>query len=178
MPQIHSRQLVGALIMVYVRSDSKEHVDDVTSASLATGLMGLMANKGAVGVRLRWVGFILRRLHESADPCPRRWKDTPLTFVNSHLAAFVPNVAQRNAQFHDTAAQLLLPFASYEERDAWTPNLQPEAPRPPGAGWSVWESEVLVWMGDLNVGASVRLPRNSLAPANGTNHAVPPRVAA
>ncbi|GAA6050694.1 hypothetical protein NBRC10513_004222 [Rhodotorula toruloides] len=139
--RVHSRQLVGALIMVYVRSDVKHHVGDVTSASLATGLMGLMANKGAVGVRLRW-------------------KDTPLTFVNSHLAAFVPNVAQRNAQFRDTAAQLLFPFASYEERDAWTPNLKPDAPRPVGEGWSVWESDVLVWMGDLNY--RLELPREEV----------------
>ncbi|BGP28134.1 hypothetical protein JCM10295v2_007121 [Rhodotorula toruloides] len=139
--RVHSRQLVGALIMMYVRSDMKEHVGDVSSASIATGLMGLMANKGAVGVRLRW-------------------KDTPLTFVNSHLAAFVSNVAQRNLQFHDTAAQLLFPFASYEERDAWTPNVKPDAPRPVGEGWSVWESEVLVWMGDLNY--RLELPREEV----------------
>ncbi|BGO96216.1 hypothetical protein JCM10020v2_007953 [Rhodotorula toruloides] len=142
--RVHSRQLVGALILIYIRSDVKDHVGDVTSASLATGLMGLMANKGAVGVRLR----------------RRRWKDTPLTFVNSHLAAFVPNVAQRNAQFRDTAAQLLFPFASYEERDAWTPNLKPDAPRPLGEGWSVWESDVLVWMGDLNY--RLELPREEV----------------
>ncbi|BGP35956.1 hypothetical protein JCM10296v2_007808 [Rhodotorula toruloides] len=139
--RIHSRQLVGALIMVYVRTNVEDHVGDVTSASLATGLMGLMANKGAVGVRLRW-------------------KDTPLTFVNSHLAAFVPNVAQRNTQFRDTAAQLLFPFASYEERDAWAPNLKPDAPRPPGDGWSVWESDVLVWLGDLNY--RLELPREEV----------------
>ncbi|KPV72858.1 uncharacterized protein RHOBADRAFT_66874 [Rhodotorula graminis WP1] len=101
--------------------------------------MGLMANKGAVGIRLRY-------------------RDTPLTFVNSHLAAFVQNTAQRNAQYRDTAEQLLFPYgppgsataaAAARGAEAWTPNLNPEAVKV-GEGWSVWESEVLVWFGDLN----------------------------
>ncbi|GAA5911997.1 hypothetical protein JCM8208_006453 [Rhodotorula glutinis] len=136
--KLHSRQLVGALILVYVRDDVREHVSDVSSASLATGLGGFLANKGAVGIRLRY-------------------RDAPLTFVNSHLAAFVHNTAQRNAQFRDTAEQLVFPYgssaaaaaAAARNAEAWTPNLKPEAVKI-GEGWSVWESEVLVWLGDLN----------------------------
>ncbi|GAA6030598.1 hypothetical protein JCM8097_006227 [Rhodosporidiobolus ruineniae] len=157
--KLHSRQLVGVLLLVYVRSDVKEHVSDVSSASLATGLMGLVANKGGVGVRLRY-------------------KDTPLTFVNSHLAAFTENVAQRNAQVRGTAATLLFPHSSpssasvaslgdagegRKERDPWTPNLRPEAVRPLGAGadgYSVWDCETLVWMGDLNY--RIDLPRKEV----------------
>ncbi|GAA5845905.1 hypothetical protein JCM9279_002419 [Rhodotorula babjevae] len=134
--KLHSRQLVGALILIYVRDDVRELVSDVSSASLATGLGGFLANKGAVGVRLRY-------------------RDAPLTFVNSHLAAFVHNTAQRNAQFRDTAEQLVFPpgsaaaAAAAARGELWTPNLKPEAVKV-GEGSSVWESEVLVWFGDLN----------------------------
>ncbi|GAA6054854.1 hypothetical protein JCM3770_004109 [Rhodotorula araucariae] len=139
--KLHSRQLVGALLLVFVRDDVRQHVRDVSSASLATGLMGMLANKGAVGVRLRY-------------------RDAPLTFVNSHLAAFVQNVTQRNAQFRDTAAQLVFPYPSGAERsDVWVPNLRPDAPKI-GLGWGVWQTEVLVWMGDLNY--RIDLPRTDV----------------
>ncbi|TNY22252.1 Endonuclease/exonuclease/phosphatase [Rhodotorula diobovata] len=139
--KLHSRQLVGALMIVYVRDDVRRHVSDVSSASLATGLMGMLANKGAVAIRLRY-------------------RDAPLTFVNSHLAAFVQNVAQRNAQFRDTAAQLVFPRgpgASPDPSQVWTPDLRPESVKAGGEGWSVWESEALIWLGDLNY--RVDLPR-------------------
>ncbi|GAA5962330.1 hypothetical protein JCM21900_003091 [Sporobolomyces salmonicolor] len=136
--KLHSRQLVGALILIYVRRDVREHITTVSSNSFATGLMGLMANKGVVGARFRY-------------------KDTPLTFLNSHLAAFTQNVNQRNAQVRDTAAQLLFPLADGESRDPWTPNLRPGGERPLGEGSSIWDSGVLVWMGDLNY--RVDLPR-------------------
>ncbi|GJN94692.1 hypothetical protein Rhopal_007783-T1 [Rhodotorula paludigena] len=140
--KLHSRQLVGALMLVYVREDVKHRVSDVSSASMATGLLGLVANKGVVGVRLRY-------------------RDAPLTFLNSHLAAFVQNTAQRNAQFRDTAAQLVFPRSSSSSTGAvaegWTPDLRPGKSTPAGEGWSVWECEALVWMGDLNY--RVDLPR-------------------
>lgn len=160
--QVVSRQLVGALIIVYARTDIREHISEVSSASLATGLMGLVANKGVVGVRLKYVVPL-----SLPRPSPAltifhldlvgRYRHTPLTFLNSHLAAFTQNVAQRNAQVRDTASMLLFPIApTGAERDPWTPNLKPEALRPVGAGegYGVWECETLVWMGDLNVGFS------------------------
>ncbi|TKA51445.1 hypothetical protein B0A53_05358 [Rhodotorula sp. CCFEE 5036] len=132
--KLHSRQLVGGLILVYVRSDIAENVSAVTSTSLATGLLGVMANKGAVAVRLKYL-------------------DTPLTFVNSHLAAFVPNSAERNAQFRTTTSQLLFPLSSNDgadQRDEWSSCLRPDEARPAGAGASVWDCDGLFWMGDLN----------------------------
>ena len=63
------------------------------------------------------------------------------------------NTAQRNAQFRDTAEQLVFPHGAAGQAargELWTPNLKPEAVKV-GEGSSVWESEVLVWFGDLNV---------------------------
>lgn len=85
-----------------------------------------------------------------------RYKDTPITLLNSHLAAFSSQVSQRNAQFRDIASQLLFPYVEGEARDPWTPNLKvfetAERP-PPGEGWSVNETAILIWAGDLNVGS-------------------------
>lgn len=152
--------------MVYVRSDIAENVSAVTSTSLATGLMGVMANKGAVAFRLKCASSVpldwshrsrlpnsLRLTQPSPIPEQCRYLDTPLTFVNSHLAAFVPNSAERNAQFRTTTSQLLFPLSNEDsaQRDEWTSCLRPDEARPAGAGWSVWDCDGLFWMGDLNV---------------------------
>ncbi|KAL8287480.1 hypothetical protein RQP46_003338 [Phenoliferia psychrophenolica] len=78
--KLHSRQLVGALIIIYVLKSSSHHVTCVSSNSLATGILGLMANKGACAIRLRY-------------------KDSTLTFVNSHLAAFTNQTEKRNQEY-------------------------------------------------------------------------------
>ncbi|GAA5970439.1 hypothetical protein JCM11641_001710 [Rhodosporidiobolus odoratus] len=133
--KIHSRQLSGALILLYARADVTPLISQVSSASLATGLMGgWVANKGCVGIRLEY-------------------QDTPLTFLDSHLAAFTQHASQRTAQLAQTAETLR--FAKEEKaEEQWTPSLQPlrERARGVGAGdgWSVWDSEAMVWMGDLN----------------------------
>lgn len=152
--------------MVYVRSDIAEKVSAVTSTSLATGLMGVMANKGAVAVRLKCASSVpldwshssrlpnspkLTQLSTIPEQC--RYLDTAFTFVNSHLAAFVPNSAERNAQFRTTTSQLLFPPSNdgSDQRDEWSTCLRPDEARPAGAGASVWDCDGLFWMGDLNV---------------------------
>lgn len=130
---LESKQLVGVLTIVFVRRDKRKFVTNVSSASLATGFLGLMANKGVVGIRLKY-------------------KDTPITLLNSHLAAYSSQVQQRNAQYRDIIAQLLFPYVEGEARDIWTPQLKVDetAERPQGEGWSINEAEVLIWAGDLN----------------------------
>ncbi|GAA6010535.1 hypothetical protein JCM11491_006985 [Sporobolomyces phaffii] len=140
---LHSKQLVGVLTIAYARKSIRKHISNVSSASLATGFLGLMANKGVVGIRLKY-------------------KDTSLVLLNSHLAAFSSQVQQRNAQYRDIVSQLQFPFVEGEARDAWTPNLQlaETAERPNGEGWSVTEADVLIWMGDLNY--RLEMPRKEV----------------
>ncbi|GAA5965983.1 hypothetical protein JCM3765_004142 [Sporobolomyces pararoseus] len=140
---LHSKQLVGVLTVAYARKDVRKHISNVSSASLATGFLGLMANKGVVGIRFRY-------------------KDSPITLLNSHLAAYSSQVQQRNAQYRDIIAQLLFPYVEGEARDSWTPNLKlfESAERPQGEGWSVNETETLIWAGDLNY--RLELPRKEV----------------
>lgn len=118
-------------MIIYVLKDSARHVTSVTSNSLATGIMGLMANKGAVAIRLRY-------------------KDSWLTFVNSHLAAFTNQVEARNTMFHDTTRYLGFSLETGASRDPWLPNLRADVERPMGSV-GVYDSHHLIWLGDLNV---------------------------
>lgn len=51
------------------------------AASVATGLLGMMGNKGGVGIRMEI-------------------NNSPVVFVCSHLAAHREKVAERNADYH------------------------------------------------------------------------------
>lgn len=66
--KLASKQLVGLLILVFVRREVDEEVEEVSTASVGVGLGGFVANKGAVAVRLKW------------------GKRT-MCFVNAHLSA-------------------------------------------------------------------------------------------
>ena len=79
---VKSRQLVGVLLLVFVRKRHIHHVRDMASALVKLGYGGYTANKGAVGLRFRVY-------------------NTFLCFVCGHLAAGQSNVEQRNKDWRD-----------------------------------------------------------------------------
>ncbi|CAL8463974.1 g3509 [Coccomyxa elongata] len=147
------RQLSGMLILVYVRSQYLEHIGEVSTASVACGVLGMGGNKGAVAV-----SFSLYR---------RR-----IAFVCSHFAAHQNMVEARNANY-----ATILRHLSFAKRGA--PNVElegegqgsgrserqhvsadtydngsdsdTEAPEPRLLrGQGLKEVDMLVWLGDLN----------------------------
>lgn len=63
-----------------------------------------------------------------------RYKDSVLTFVNAHLAAFTSQTEKRNQEFRDIGRGMSFPYEEPNKgKDPWTPNLRPEAERPIGA---------------------------------------------
>ena len=64
-----AKQLVGLLLLVFVRTELEPAVTEVAAASVGVGLGGFVANKGAVAVRMKV-------------------RERSLCFVNSHLSAF------------------------------------------------------------------------------------------
>ena len=65
---------------------------------------------------------------------------TVLTFVNSHLAAFDEMVERRNTDFHDLSSRLLF-------RQHAGPNAEAPAESLPHPDASVFETDVLFWLG-------------------------------
>ncbi|PWO00198.1 DNase I-like protein [Tilletiopsis washingtonensis] len=96
-------QLVSIVLFVYARerSDSPgaksiaQRVKEVRSATVGTGLLGLMGNKGAVGVRVVLEG------------AKRETDDEVLTFVCAHLAAHDHQVARRNRDWRNIVSRLV-----------------------------------------------------------------------
>ncbi|CCD20005.1 Endonuclease Exonuclease phosphatase family RhoGAP domain [Trypanosoma vivax] len=95
------RQLVGLLICVYVRRQLLPYVRDISIATVATGALGSVGNKGAVGLSLMIY-------------------NTSICLINAHLAAGQNNLAKRNGDAYkilttmDFSAQKRQAQAGYE----------------------------------------------------------------
>ncbi|XP_052241819.1 inositol polyphosphate 5-phosphatase OCRL-like isoform X2 [Dreissena polymorpha] len=100
--KVASVRLVGVLLLVFIKEVHMEFVklDDVDS--VPTGIMGMLGNKGGVGVRFS--------LH-----------DTTLLFINSHLAAHQDEYERRNQDACDIEARMrfkqFLPPLTVQDHD-------------------------------------------------------------
>ncbi|KAJ7092810.1 DNase I-like protein [Mycena belliarum] len=136
-----SKQLVGMLMLVLVKTTMRAAFTDVRTCAAGTGIMGLMGNKGGTAVRL-----VFTPPTEKADAQPNA--GTVLTFVNAHLAAFDEMVERRNADFHELVRRLRFTFSDAGAGAGAPPAKGQTVPVAVTCG--VFESDAVFWMGDLN----------------------------
>lgn len=113
--------------------------DPVTMASAACGLMGVMGNKGGVGVRIRLF-------------------DQHVCLVSSHLAAHMADVQRRNEDFQEISTRLVFPRTippavggTLEWIERWIEEDSIDWLKSVTAGPArLFDCRVLVWAGDLN----------------------------
>ncbi|ORX90705.1 DNase I-like protein [Basidiobolus meristosporus CBS 931.73] len=136
--KLRSKQLVGMLLMIYVKEQHVKDIEYVADNSAGCGIMGMMGNKGGVAIRIKF-------------------RDTYLCFVNCHLAASVSEVSRRNQDYKELCRRLVFPSHIGVSRYFAT------APGVAGAtglsntisnvhtrGLSVYNNDILFWLGDLN----------------------------
>ncbi|XP_069133751.1 inositol polyphosphate 5-phosphatase OCRL-like isoform X1 [Argopecten irradians] len=80
-------RLVGVMMIVYIKEKYAHKVHFVDSDYVATGIMGIMGNKGGVGVRFSIQG-------------------TSICFINSHLAAHQEEFERRNQDYRDINSKM------------------------------------------------------------------------
>ena len=80
-------RLVGVMLIVYVLEKHAPKVHFVDSDNVATGIMGIMGNKGGVGVR-----FSI--------------ESTSICFLCSHLAAHQDELERRNQDYRDISSKM------------------------------------------------------------------------
>ncbi|CAG7851790.1 Inositol polyphosphate 5-phosphatase OCRL-1; AltName: Full=Lowe oculocerebrorenal syndrome protein [Serendipita indica DSM 11827] len=114
-----SCQLVGMLILAFVRKGQRPYISEISTTYLGVGIMGLMGNKGGVGLRFRF-------------------RNTVITVVASHLAAHDGMMQKRNEDHREICNRMHFPLR------AATPAEAAEPLRPVSS--SIFESDVLIWM--------------------------------
>lgn len=77
---LRSGQLVGAALMIFVKSSAIGNIKNVEGSIKKTGMSGVAGNKGAVAIRMDYAS-------------------TRLCFVTAHLAAGFSNVEERNRDY-------------------------------------------------------------------------------
>lgn len=85
------QQLVGVCLYVFIRPEHAEHIRDVATDSVKTGLGGATGNKGATAIR-----FVLH--------------GTSLCFVAAHFAAGQSQVLERNADYAEITRKIVFPM--------------------------------------------------------------------
>ncbi|RKO98060.1 hypothetical protein CXG81DRAFT_14185 [Caulochytrium protostelioides] len=157
-----SKQLVGMLIMGFVKKSLQPEVSEISVDAVGCGILGMIGNKGGVAIRFRLI-------------------DSYFCFVNSHLAADTGMVERRNQDFGDVCRRMAfsgLKESQYGDYTAWqrahpwvchTPDVSrfvrsgtgskafdqvtfsmADSPQVVSNKWSIWDCDHLVWLGDLN----------------------------
>ncbi|KAG8828272.1 hypothetical protein FRC19_008388 [Serendipita sp. 401] len=125
-----SRQLVGMLILGFVRKAQRPYISEISTTSLGIGIMGLMGNKGAVGLRFRF-------------------RSSVITCVCSHLAANDGMAEKRNYDYLQISHRMQFPL------NAATPAEAAEPLRPVSS--TIFETHILIWLGGMNQSYSRRI---------------------
>ncbi|KAI9321056.1 Endonuclease/exonuclease/phosphatase [Dichotomocladium elegans] len=138
--KVASQQLVTILIIVIAKKPLQSFIKDVSTNYVPVGFMNIMGNKGGVGIRLRF--------HESY-----------ICFVGCHLAAFTDQIDRRNQDFNEICKRLVfqhhpnpaLDYVQYGWNDEGVSFLETHGVC---RDWwdeaSVFHSDYLIWLGDLN----------------------------
>mmetsp|Transcript_5667 Transcript_5667/g.16850 ORF Transcript_5667/g.16850 Transcript_5667/m.16850 type:complete len:825 (-) Transcript_5667:186-2660(-) len=121
---ICARQMVGILLLVFVRREHELHIKEVMVTEAGTGFMYKGGNKGAVAMRFQ--------LFEST-----------FCFVSCHLAAQQNNVIRRNQDYREVMRKVAF---SPETEYSITSLLYatPENVR------TISDHDLVIWVGDLN----------------------------
>eukprot|EP00903_Cladosiphon_okamuranus_P016392 g15117.t1 len=105
---VAKEHLVGTWLAVFVRKSVLQEVSDVRTGTVSAGMMGVMGNKGGVGIRFRL-------------------RSSSLCFVTSHLAAHRENVKARNENYHKILREMV--FAPLPDAEWRRPQQQQQQRR-------------------------------------------------
>jgi phosphatidylinositol-bisphosphatase len=164
--KLTSKQLVGTMILIYVRKSVLPRITNIAMSSVGIGVGGYLANKGAVAVRLDLNGsvsvcFVVSHLsafegHEARER--RRWDYTEIirrlrfTIIEGEEE---PSDFERGAEpskefVRDAEAMLRAQLHHESQRIAERRKSQSSKDEVAIKQFSIMDHDVVFWAGDLN----------------------------
>ncbi|TCD64994.1 hypothetical protein EIP91_003361 [Steccherinum ochraceum] len=137
--KLASKQLVGMLLVLFVKKSLRSCFGDVKATSVGAGILGLMGNKGGTAVRILFTPPVTE-LENAGIHVPQ---PVSMTFVNAHLAAFDEGYDRRNSDFQLLCKRLQFDSGipvqdgSPVEEDGYAQATVP---------LSIYQSDVLFWL--------------------------------
>lgn len=96
--KVTERQLVGIMILVFVRKNHSGYLSNIQTSAAATGFLSAVGNKGGIAVRFK--------LYDRTVSC-----------VSCHLSAHTGNVERRNQDFRDVVRKAVFDQLESDCRD-------------------------------------------------------------
>ena len=127
--KVASKVLVGLFIVVISREEHENFIGKISVASASCGIMGVVGNKGAVGIRFK--------IYNSY-----------VCFVNCHLAAHPNQILRRNQDLSDLHKRLIFPVPRKSRKNRNEKFSDPYWHLKGFVG--VDQCDVLFWLGDFN----------------------------
>ena len=130
--QLQSKQLVGMLLIIYVKAEHLNHISDVATSSVGTGIMGMMVihmrgtrvrndrcvTHGPSTLSLaRHAGRVALQGNKGGVSVRFRMYDSYLVFINSHFASGTKEIERRNLDFREVSQRLLFEVPSKSTGD-------------------------------------------------------------
>ena len=127
------RHLVGILLCVFVLDKHIPYVREPQATTSATGIMGIMGNKGGAVARLQLY-------------------DSTLCFVCAHLAAHRDNVEGRNSDYHSIIAKTRFKEEKIhtDEEKRMSIGSSASSNNSSTRTYGINDHEYVVWLGDFN----------------------------
>ncbi|RUP11735.1 LOW QUALITY PROTEIN: Endonuclease/exonuclease/phosphatase [Jimgerdemannia flammicorona] len=154
---IAGKQLIGMLIIVYARHEHAKDITEIGTSSAGCGIMGMMV---AIPIGLYNTAVQIPQGNKGGVSIRFKLRDSYLCFVNSHLAAFANQVQRRNQDYAEICRRIAFPVtrSTYNPSGSWLvggtgssgSGFMPDSSLVLNKTYSMFDSDHLVWMGDLN----------------------------
>eukprot|EP01126_Amoeba_proteus_P024152 TRINITY_DN242_c0_g4_i1.p1 TRINITY_DN242_c0_g4~~TRINITY_DN242_c0_g4_i1.p1 ORF type:complete len:735 (-),score=133.08 TRINITY_DN242_c0_g4_i1:40-2172(-) len=124
--KILSKQLGGVHLVCFVHQKFRDAISEVQTSGVVTGILGVVANKGGVGIRFRLF-------------------DSTFVFLNAHFNAHQTNVETRNQDFLTIESGLQF-WDPLTVKDTVTGNEELDM----GVPMPLYDHDNIFWVGDFN----------------------------
>ncbi|RUS26158.1 LOW QUALITY PROTEIN: Endonuclease/exonuclease/phosphatase [Jimgerdemannia flammicorona] len=145
------------LIIVYARHEHAKDITEIGTSSAGCGIMGMMV---AIPIGLYNTAVQIPQGNKGGVSIRFKLRDSYLCFVNSHLAAFANQVQRRNQDYAEICRRIAFPVtrSTYNPSGSWLvggtgssgSGFMPDSSLVLNKTYSMFDSDHLVWMGDLN----------------------------